>query len=512
MHAALDCCDGSDEYAGRITCANTCRALGEVARQALRREVDLYEKGVIAKAQMVATAEAKRKQWMAEVAEAVTTLKDVSETLATLKVEKDHLEELERVRLEAVEAERAAREKEAAETAQQQQAASGEGDGSGDAAAAEHAPGDEVHVPEDLAAGLSMEDVGLNEEVLEEELTPEERGRRIAAQWTHEFDDQVAADEHAHVAAHREHHVCTAGADGDASKCEHGASAHASHEEPEAEPLDGEYVEEDYLEEFEEGEYDEEEGFEEGEGEFEGDEFEDDSVGGEEHAVGAHESTSLRSLAAAVATRLKSVASWISTVVFRAPGHKDADAGSARSEGEGAAAGGDVLPSPELDKLRQKYQSLETDKRNLESRISEVDHKLEYEYGPDDVFLAMEGQCYDLQTHEYTYQVCPFDKVVQKSRSGGSTVTLGQWERWDKDFGAMIFANGETCWNGPARSMRVTLECDAKVELRSVDEPSRCEYAAVMGTPAKCDPAHAQMLRMEVEMQEREDGDEDAAM
>ncbi|MBA0553150.1 hypothetical protein Gotri_012011 [Gossypium trilobum] len=50
----------------------------------------------------------------------------------------------------------------------------------------------------------------------------------------------------------------------------------------------------------------------------------------------------------------------------------------------------------------------------------------------------------------------------------------------------MVFSNGDKCWNGPDRSMKVKLRCGLKNELTDVDEPSRCEYVALLATPAVC--------------------------
>ncbi|EFJ05152.1 hypothetical protein SELMODRAFT_137598, partial [Selaginella moellendorffii] len=39
------------------------------------------------------------------------------------------------------------------------------------------------------------------------------------------------------------------------------------------------------------------------------------------------------------------------------------------------------------------------------------------------------------------------------------------------------FQNGDHCWNGPQRSLKVRLRCGLKSELSDIEEPSRCEYA-----------------------------------
>ena len=50
------------------------------------------------------------------------------------------------------------------------------------------------------------------------------------------------------------------------------------------------------------------------------------------------------------------------------------------------------------------------------------------------------------------------------------------------------YEGGAKCWNGPSRSMTVSLVCGNEDELMDVEEPSPCEYTAVMKTPAACFP------------------------
>jgi hypothetical protein len=39
-----DCCDGSDEYDGKVKCPDTCYALGEDTRNAKRLEIEAFKK------------------------------------------------------------------------------------------------------------------------------------------------------------------------------------------------------------------------------------------------------------------------------------------------------------------------------------------------------------------------------------------------------------------------------------------------------------------------------------
>ncbi|KAG5544128.1 hypothetical protein RHGRI_016769 [Rhododendron griersonianum] len=41
-----DCCDGSDEYDGKVKCSNTCWEAGKVARDKLKKKIATYQEGV----------------------------------------------------------------------------------------------------------------------------------------------------------------------------------------------------------------------------------------------------------------------------------------------------------------------------------------------------------------------------------------------------------------------------------------------------------------------------------
>lgn len=51
----------------------------------------------------------------------------------------------------------------------------------------------------------------------------------------------------------------------------------------------------------------------------------------------------------------------------------------------------------------------------------------------------------------------------------------------------MLFAGGQKCYNGPERSLAVTLVCGGLDEIVEVSEPSICVYDMVMTTPLVCD-------------------------
>jgi len=59
------------------------------------------------------------------------------------------------------------------------------------------------------------------------------------------------------------------------------------------------------------------------------------------------------------------------------------------------------------------YSGLVAERTGLESKLGR-------DYGPDAVFLPLDGQCFSTTADKYTYEVCPFGQAAQKE-GGGST-------------------------------------------------------------------------------------------
>lgn len=58
----------------------------------------------------------------------------------------------------------------------------------------------------------------------------------------------------------------------------------------------------------------------------------------------------------------------------------------------------------------------------------------------------------------------------------------------------LVFDHGQRCWNGPARSLKVSLACGQEDILSTVAEPETCSYTAVLETPAACSPGLKDIL------------------
>jgi protein kinase C substrate 80K-H len=117
-------------------------------------------------------------------------------------------------------------------------------------------------------------------------------------------------------------------------------------------------------------------------------------------------------------------------------------------------------------------------KAAIETRISELDALLNEAFGADNAYFALKGECYQLNTNEYRYELCPFSGVTQRGADGSGGTNMGTWQKttgWvaganDKEW---KFSDGLGCWNGPQRSTRVFLSCGAENVLSDVKEPNK---------------------------------------
>ncbi|CAN1816283.1 Glucosidase 2 subunit beta [Linum perenne] len=162
-------------------------------------------------------------------------------------------------------------------------------------------------------------------------------------------------------------------------------------------------------------------------------------------------------------------------------------------------------PVDNLDasQILKKHNESATMLSNIQERISSLTEKLKQDFGPDDEFYEFYDQCFESKQDKYVYKVCPFKDVVQEEQQHQKT-QLGSWEKFLDNYSTMLFSNGAGCWNGPHRSMKVRLRCGLKTEVSEVDEPSRCEYAAIMSTPVRCLDGKLKELKDDLKMLQKD--------
>ncbi|XP_076341009.1 glucosidase 2 subunit beta-like isoform X2 [Tachypleus tridentatus] len=149
------------------------------------------------------------------------------------------------------------------------------------------------------------------------------------------------------------------------------------------------------------------------------------------------------------------------------------------------------------NQAREEFSKAEKEHKRINDEIGNIEQVLEIDFGPNEEFFTLKGQCFEITDREYTYSLCPFDRTSQRPKDAGSETSLGRWGRWvgpeESKYSKMKYEDGVTCWNGPARSVVVNLQCGVQNILISASEPSRCEYLFEFTTPAICFTPVSQM-------------------
>ncbi|KAL2344654.1 hypothetical protein Fmac_005939 [Flemingia macrophylla] len=149
-------------------------------------------------------------------------------------------------------------------------------------------------------------------------------------------------------------------------------------------------------------------------------------------------------------------------------------------------------------RVRKEYDESSAKLTKIQSRISSLAQKLKHDFGPSKEFYSFYDHCFEGKENKYTYKVCPYKQASQEE--GHSTTRLGRWDKFEDSYKVMVFSNGDKCWNGPDRSLKVKLRCGLKNEITDVDEPSRCEYVALLSTPALCQEEKLKELQHKLDL------------
>ncbi|MCJ1251717.1 hypothetical protein MMC30_008954 [Trapelia coarctata] len=152
---------------------------------------------------------------------------------------------------------------------------------------------------------------------------------------------------------------------------------------------------------------------------------------------------------------------------------------------------------------RSALKAGQDDLEKIKTKLSSHQDDLAKDYGPNDIFRALQGQCVSKDSGEYTYELCWLGQTNQKSKKSGGATNMGNFVRIDsvtvddempadgRGLGsgeriALRYENGQHCWNGPSRSTLVVLGCAEKDEIWKVAEEEKCVYRMEVGTPAVC--------------------------
>ncbi|KAG9458529.1 hypothetical protein H6P81_003037 [Aristolochia fimbriata] len=491
-----DCCDGSDEYDGKVNCSNTCWEAGKVARDKLKKKIATYQDGAAVRKNEVEQAKEAIAKDEAELAKLKNEEKILKGLVQQLKARKEQIEKAEEA--ERKEKEKEEKQKEAErltnevekQTAiphkeveniegtqtefQNQHSAKDIGDGevetehevTEDKAKYDASPSHEdteqkpEHLEETVVGKESndnkIESSSSYKECQEKEgevskdtegLSREELGRLVASRWTgenvqdkpNEVDHNVKEEEEKEEEEKEEEEeddeaIPESSNDGYSSEAEESGQKYGDDEDTN---VDDEYEEED----------------EDPLASYKPDE--------EDHDTDFSDVTTTSS-----SSWLERIQETVRNMIqqfnlFRTPVDKS-----------------------EAEKVRKEYDDSSSKLSQIQSRISSLTKKLSHDFGPEKEFYSFYNRCFESKQNKYVYKVCPFKEASQVE--GHSTTRLGRWDKFEDSYRVMQFSSGDRCWNGPDRSLKVKLRCGLKTELTDVDEPSRCEYVALLSTPAVC--------------------------
>ncbi|KAK9683375.1 hypothetical protein RND81_10G135700 [Saponaria officinalis] len=471
-----DCCDGSDEYDGKVTCPNTCWEAGTVARDKLRKKIATYEEGVIMRRKEIEQAKvafAKDEAEFSKLKGEEKIIKGLVEQLKDRKEQIEKQEEKERLKKEKEEKLKKEAEKESnhdktvdfqqAESALEEHTDTTSDDVVGNVRdSTEQDPEElvsevhngvrsEVSTSNEVEPAAEEDNVDLNDAYVSdhenkgetpgpedtEGLSKEELGRLVASRWTGEQADPKTDD--------------TDIEDTDDGK-ETPKDVHEEDYDGYASEFDDDhkYDEHDSVDH----KYDENGDDLTAENHVDSSSYQSDSE--DESDITA---SSNPSWLEKIQKTVKNV--WRGFNLFQKP-----------------------LNTTDAAQVRKEYDESSAKLSKIQSRISTLSDKLKLDFGSEKEFYSFYDRCFESKQNKYVYKVCPFKKATQEE--GHMTTRLGRWEKFEESYKVMLFSNGDKCWNGPDRSMRVKLRCGLKNEVTDVDEPSRCEYVALLSTPTMC--------------------------
>lgn len=169
-----------------------------------------------------------------------------------------------------------------------------------------------------------------------------------------------------------------------------------------------------------------------------------------------------------------------------------------------------ISDKPDLAAAQEAYETANGELSNMRSDLRQHERRLDErrdKFGRENEFMALDGTCIQRDMGSYTYELCFGGSTTQISNNDGYRFNLGHFDHFDADhqygedddrhYLTMKYEHGQTCWNGPARSTHVTLECGKDNELLDVFEAEKCLYSMRVMTPAVCFPVKAEQDKVD---------------
>ncbi|GMP92189.1 hypothetical protein CsSME_00042518 [Camellia sinensis var. sinensis] len=426
-----DCCDGSDEYDGKVKCSNTCWEAGKVARDKLKKKIATYQEGVTLRKQVVEQAKLAVAKDEAELSKLTSEEKILKGLVQQLKERKEQIEKAE-------EKERLQKEKEEKEKK-----------------AAEEAKGEKSKAVEETSSrGNPEESTNPDNTGLLEDSSSDQDAR----EHPNDFIDEIAHSDNSGNEGLPKNEVQEendASEDAESLSKEELGRLVASRwtgentgqqtrevdavkddkpeisEEAPKDVHDEEYRGYDSETEDDSQKYDDDDGEDDPVEDF-GDENHDDF--GSSYKSVSDDDLDLSDITTA------SNPSWLEKIQQ-----------TVRNILQAVNLFQTPVDVSEAAHVRKEYDEASAKLSKIQSRISSLTKKLKHDFGPEKEFYSFYNNCFDIKQNKYVYKICPFKQASQEE--GHSTTRLG---------------------------------CGLKNEATDVDEPSRCEYVALLSTPVLC--------------------------
>ncbi|KAJ7667592.1 glucosidase II beta subunit-like-domain-containing protein [Mycena polygramma] len=149
-----------------------------------------------------------------------------------------------------------------------------------------------------------------------------------------------------------------------------------------------------------------------------------------------------------------------------------------------------------LNDAEAALNRVKKDKTTAEEDLDEIFNI--HGFGAEGEWKKLDGTCLELNTGEYTYEVCMFDQARQKPNKGGTTFDLGKFASWNPSpdvqpgdpayYERQVYNKARDAGTVPERSVVLVLKCGTENTIHTVAELEKCEYQFTGTSPALCLP------------------------